>query len=66
MNIKKQLADIRELLNMAAAQTVANAKQRKKHRERFDLELQKSRQEHDREMKEIRRLLGHCRCEPIS
>jgi ABC-type transporter Mla subunit MlaD len=52
----KGLADTRELLNMAAAQTTDNAKQIRETRKEFRDELRASAKLHDREMKEIRGL----------
>jgi len=51
-----RLDKIEELLRMTAAQTAENTKQLAKHAARFDRDLAKTRQEHNREMKEIRAL----------
>lgn len=51
---RKELDEIRELLRMAAVQTAATAKGLDRHAEQFAHDLKASRDEHDREMKEIR------------
>jgi uncharacterized protein YeaO (DUF488 family) len=53
-NHDKQIAEIREMLRMAAAQTAENTKQIARFSKQFREELRASRSEHDREMKEIR------------
>jgi len=50
------LAHTRELLNMAAAQTVENKRELAQFSKEFRVDLAKSRKEHDREMKQIRAL----------
>jgi hypothetical protein len=52
--VEKQLADIRELLQMTAAQTAQNAKERLADSRQFRLEMKQMRDEHNREMREIR------------
>jgi len=52
----KRLDRIEELLRMAAAQTADNARQIDRFSKEFRQELKASRAEHDREMKEIRKL----------
>lgn len=51
-DVRKELDEIRELLRMAAVQTAETAK----GAARFDRELKAARDEHDREMKDIRTL----------
>jgi hypothetical protein len=52
--VEKQLADIRELLQMTAVQTAQNAKERLADSRQFRLEMKQMRDEHNREMREIR------------
>jgi hypothetical protein len=47
---------LHELLQMTALQTSENAKQMHKYAREFQWDLKKSREEHNREMKEIRGL----------
>jgi hypothetical protein len=52
--MKDPLDESRELLRMTAVQTAENAKQLDRHAKEWRQELRETREEHDREMKEIR------------
>jgi hypothetical protein len=51
---EKQLAEIRELLQMTALQTAKNARDLESHAREWRAEMKVMRNEHNREMREIR------------